>query len=237
MRRWAHYSTARLEQAWGVTRFPTERKQFGMGFGKLEPLFLPNRQRCLVLDSDLIFLGRVLDALNGYTDDFVVARHNFTPEALARDFFDVAELRNFDPDFQCPSFTFNTGQFVATTGILRREDFASVLDFTEPPRLRFPEIFRAADQGVLNYVLWKKVQQGELTLRQHHFMEWPGALAEHTVRTEQLTADSPFPFVLHWSGCKPQFIMFSKMRHGDLLRHFEAESRARAREADWRRND
>jgi len=221
------YSTARLERTWGVTRFPTERKQFGLGFGKLEPLFLPGRQRCLILDSDLIFLGRVLDALDGFTEDYVVARHDFAPEAVARDFFDLDRLREFDPDFASPGYTFNTGQFVATTGLLCREDFAPVIDFTEPPRLRFPETFRAADQGVLNYVLLKKARQGALTLRRHHFMKWPGALAEGAVRPEQFTQDWSFPFVLHWAGCKPQFIMFSRMRHGDLLRHFEAESRAR----------
>ena len=153
------YSTARLEQAWGVKRFPSNRKRFGWGFGHLEPLFLPGRQRDLILDSDLIFLGRVIDALDRHTDDFVVSAYAAASEEVSRDYFDLARLSEFDPAFEYHGLTFNTGQFVATMPTdalvrregcrlylqhrtirgdrrhLRRDDFASLVDFTEPPHL------------------------------------------------------------------------------------------------------
>jgi hypothetical protein len=214
------YSTASLERAWGVTRFETDRKRFGWGFGKLEPLFLARRRRCLILDSDTVFLGRVLDALDAVTEDFVVAESTHTAEDLARHYFDLRRLREHDPAFAFPGFTFNSGQFVATTGVLRREDFAELVEFAEPPRLRLPAIFGPGEQGVLNYVLMKKWQQREITLRRHLFMWWSGWLEEGAVRPEQLTDDSPFPFVLHWAG--PKYRHFSLMRHAAILRHFEA---------------
>lgn len=216
----------RFERAWGVTRLATGRRRHGWGFGKLEPLFLPGRQRCLILDSDTVFLGCVLDALAPFPEDFIVSDYSFRPETMARDFFDPARLAVLDPDFCLPDFVFNTGQFVATTGVLRREDFAPHVAFTEPPRLRQPEVFGCADQGVLNYVLVRRWRQGSLTLRRHRFMKWAGSLEPGSVRPEQLTDDSPFARVLHWAGPKPRSGLLSHMPHAELLHHFEALARA-----------
>src|SRR5438045_1395202 len=57
------YSTEQLENLWNVSCFNSRQKVFGLGMSKLEPLFLPIRERCLIIDSDIVFLGRVLDSL------------------------------------------------------------------------------------------------------------------------------------------------------------------------------
>src|ERR1700722_1184870 len=69
------FYTRELEHHWNLGALATEHKLLGYGFGKLEPLFLPRGQRCLILDSDTVFAGRVLEPLETYDGDFIVAWH------------------------------------------------------------------------------------------------------------------------------------------------------------------
>src|SRR5262245_7608900 len=66
------FSTREIEKYYDVTVFPTERRVFGYGFGKLEPLFICSKQKFLVLDSDTVMPGPVIDFLDSFPDDFVV---------------------------------------------------------------------------------------------------------------------------------------------------------------------
>ena len=51
-------------------------------------------------------------------------------------------LQQLDPDFIFPGFTFNSGQFVVTTGCLKRNDFAPFLTDSDPPQLLHPDVFK-----------------------------------------------------------------------------------------------
>ncbi|MEP7274282.1 MAG: hypothetical protein ABI882_22500, partial [Acidobacteriota bacterium] len=57
------YDTEDLEAYWDVDTLPLERRIFSWGTPKLEALFLASGERCLILDSDIVFIGRVLDSL------------------------------------------------------------------------------------------------------------------------------------------------------------------------------
>ncbi len=216
------YGAVELEDlyaAWNVSRFETRRKLFGIGMSKLEVLFLPSRERCLYLDSDIVFLGKVLDELEKYDEDFIVAESFAPPERTKQNYFDLTRLNEHDPAFGAPEFLFNTGQLVATTGILRQSDFESLITFSEPAEQVHPDIFAVGEQGCLNYVLLKKWRQGELTLRRVVYMWWAGWLDESRVKIAELTQDSPYPVLVHWAG--PKYKMFRLMRNGYLLQHFE----------------
>ena len=67
------FSTREIEETYRVSVLDTKRKRFGWCWAKLEPLFLPQRQRCLILDADIVFAGPVFNALEAYDDDFVVS--------------------------------------------------------------------------------------------------------------------------------------------------------------------
>jgi lipopolysaccharide biosynthesis glycosyltransferase len=238
------YSTEQLETYWNVDCFRTPRKLFGFGFGKLEPLFLPAKERCLILDSDIVFVGRVLDTLENYDEDFIVADGTSPPEEQPLHYYNIGKLNELDADFQNSNFTFNSGQIVATTGILKRADFEPVIDFSEPPSLRYPAIFAPSEQGVLNYVLLKKFQQGKISLRRVPFMWWAGWLDEKAVNVRSLKKDSPHPFLVHWAGPekKHSTCTFDTIRNGHLLRHFESVYYSRIRNgpleekaSPWRR--
>lgn len=225
------FDTRELERAWDVTVFEGEHPLPGGGWATLEPLFLPGRQRCLIIDNDIVFLGRVIDRLEAIDADVIVESKggrpmplSRRPDWLTRDYFDLAALEEIDPEFVFPGFTFNAGQFVATSGILERSDFEPLVRFGAKPKKLHEGIFGGVNQGIINYVLTKKAQRGELTLAREPFMEWGfnklPRRGQQGVRTRRMTPDSPYPYLVHWAGKKhPIFFM---TRNAWLLRHFEA---------------
>ena len=74
-----------------------------------------------------------------------------------------------DAEFARPRSLFNTGHFVATSGVLRREDFDPWLAWSSPVELRYPDRFYPGDQGVLDYVLDGVERRGRATVDRRHF--------------------------------------------------------------------
>jgi hypothetical protein len=219
------YDTSELEQAWDVGLFESQQPLPGRGWAKLEPLFLPGRQRCLLLDSDIVFLGRVIDRLEAIEADFVVESVGSRPGRLARDYFDPEGLRQVDPKFAFPGHTFNVGQLVVTSGILTRSDFEPFVRFGAIPQKARNDVFGNHEtQGVLNYALLRKAQRGEVTLHREPFMLCGGEQlprrGQAAIHQRELTAESPYPYVMHWAG--PKRKLFWVMPNRRLLRHFEA---------------
>ncbi len=219
------YDTSEMETYWGVDCLEGARQAFGWGWGKLEPLDLPTGERCLVLDSDIVFVGKVLDVLGEYGEDFIVDDSWQPEENVSLYYYDLERLGELDADFVYPGYTFNTGQFVTTTGILPREVLAAFLTDDERPQFRYPDVFNAADQGLLNYIVQKRVQVGELTIRRLPFQKWAGWISPLRVRPRHLHEASPHSYLIHFAG--PKKTLFSASRNGHLLRHFEAAYYAR----------
>ena len=221
------FDTREIEKEWRVSCLPTENRRFGWGFAKLESLFLPGRKRVLILDSDIIFAGPVLETLEACDSDFIVDHEDLPPSRIECNYFHLAALRKLDPNFIFPGFAFNTGQIVATTGILTREDFAPFVRWQNPPELLHPDIFQFGEQGLLNYLLQKRAAAGAISLSRLPFMETPkepppsgeNRDAVQEVRIDRLDDRSPYRFLIHWCGLKKQRI--GEMNRGDLLCHFE----------------
>jgi hypothetical protein len=221
------FPTSELEETWGVECWPTSESKYGWGFIKLEPLFATEPCRYLVLDSDIVLLGRVIEELEQSNADFVVQREVQTPERVPALYFDESKLRqNLDPAFPGIAFTFNSGQYVATSGKLRREDFTPVLEWTSPRRVRHPDVFNPSDQGVLNYVILSKAAAGEVTVDRVPFMCW-GEQETRGFEVHALDAQSPYPRLIHWAGLKK--LRLRHMMRSDILIHFESAYYARIR--------
>jgi hypothetical protein len=218
------FDTSSMEEHWGVGVMPTTRKTFGWGFGKLEPLFAPEKHRFLILDSDIVMVGPVLSVLEQYDDDFIVMYED-PPDAdfIQRLYFDLEALNELDPCYKYPGFTFNTGQIVATSGILKRNDFDEYVNWGRVPSLRHPDIFRCGEQGLLNYILTRKQAKNEISLRRVRFMEVADQAACQNIKLAELAKDSPYRFVIHWCGLlRPASSPgLAEMHRSDLLLHFE----------------
>ncbi|MEP7087656.1 MAG: hypothetical protein ABI884_10150 [Gemmatimonadota bacterium] len=213
------FSTKELEEKWNVQVWPTKERSFGWGFIKLEPLFAVERARYLVLDSDIVFVGRVIDELERFGEDFVVQKEVQSAGEIPALYFDAPRIRkSFAPEFNGPAFTFNTGQYVATSGVLKRADFEALIQWSEPRRVTHPELFNPSDQGVLNYVVLEKLAAHEITVARTPFMKW-GAAEMSEFEVASLNDDSPYPYLIHWAGLKNR--RHGKMLRADILHHFE----------------
>ncbi|MEI8340178.1 MAG: hypothetical protein WCH43_01425 [Verrucomicrobiota bacterium] len=213
------FDTTEIEKIWGATVLKTEFTCYSWGFSKFTPLFLPAGQRFLVLDSDIVFTGPVLQLLESHDADFIVQREEPSPAFIESNYLNLEKLAELDPGFVFPGFTFNTGQWVGTSGLLSPADFEPELEWINRPRTRHPEVFKFGEQGLFNYVLMKKSACAEISLDRLQFMYVPGFEDCPPVRTTELGPSSSYRFVLHWCGQKRRYL--SDMALSGVLLHFE----------------
>ena len=197
-------------------------KNFGWGLSKIEYLFLPTNEKVLILDADTILLGPVIDYLNSFDADFIIsADHHAEPYAkwMNECYFDYAALQKFDESFQFPGYSFNTGQFVATTGKLKREDFNRVINWKEFPEILQPSIFSCVDQGILNYVLPLEESKAKITLVKADILMGIRYAAAEKLKVEDLRQKiNSSHYILHWAGSNTNSLRF--MQRNDLLKFF-----------------
>jgi hypothetical protein len=219
------FDTSELESHWQVQVVAQAEHQRSY-LNKLAAFYLPGRQRILLLDSDTIFLGPVLDRLAAWDEDFVVewGGHRALSEEekihyAADGFFDLPALRRIFPEYVAPDYFFNTGHLVITSGLLEPEDFQPLLTQTRPPQPVHPKIFLCYDQGVLNFVLAEKQRKGWCSLRPDHFVVWKNSRIAAELSLEKIRRKEGYPMIFHWPGSKTYFK--SGFVGGDLLHFYE----------------
>jgi len=214
------FSTKEIEKNFKVDLFDTEIQSFGWGFSKLEPLFLEQREKFLVLDSDIVFAGKVLDILETYEENFIVSSHGASEKFLESHYYSPNQLKKIDPDFIPPGYAFNTGQIVITSGIFKREDFSHFIEWSEPRNVIYSDVFKMGEQGLLNYILQKKHSQGKIALKQAQFMEWGKSQDVQNIDLKNFNSESRgYPFIIHWAGLKQP--LYSQIANGFILSFFE----------------
>jgi hypothetical protein len=218
------FDTAKLEKFFNVSVLPSKTKKFGWGFSKFEILFPEHKERFLLLDADIILAGPVIDLLEKFDDDFIVCNEPFSKENLIQYYFDLDKLLEFDPSFQFPDFTFNTGQLVGTSGIFTKKDFDPFIDWSEPRVMLHRKIFTfGGEQPVFNYLFMKKMTQGEATLRRFDFMREGLHPDTQAVELSSIVAKKGYPFIIHWHDKKPNVYhpTLKEIPRNDLLLYFE----------------
>jgi len=208
-----------LATYWDVAVADLPRVDYGWGFVKLEPLFGPPGERFLVLDSDTVITGPVLDCWRPDDGPFLVDDET-QPEGRAKElYYDWDVLRSELPETVTPRFLFNSGQWFGTAGVLTRRDFEPVLAWTTPPTLRHAKLFMPGDQGVLNFVLNQKAALEGLRVERKVIMRWPRNDMSDLSAADVASGRAPAR-VVHWAGLKQAN---QRLMPGfDLLRHFEA---------------
>lgn len=209
-----------LARYWDVGVADVPPGDYGWGFVKLEPLFGKRGERFLVVDSDTVFAGPVLDTRASSAADFVVDDERQTEADTHRLYYDWRKVAAIDPAACPPQFVFNTGQWFGAAGVLNREDFASWVDWTMPRRLQHPDCFMPGDQGILNFVFNRKFAAESLRVERRKIMRWPGhgmAGLDAGAVAERRAA----PVVVHWAGMKKPRL--AEMAGADLLKLFERQ--------------
>ena len=209
-----------LERYWNVGLADLPRGDWGWGFIKLEPLFGPIGESFLVLDSDTVFTGRVLELWESCSADFLVDNEQQNEVDTCRLYYDWRKVAGFDHAAHPPGFVFNSGQWFGKGGILSRSHFSKWVDWNQmPPKLRLPELFMPGEQGILNYVLNQGAASGEIEVKRTKLLHWPGHGMED-LTAEKIAAGQAQPQVIHWAGLKRPRL--SSIAGKDILRFFEA---------------
>lgn len=212
------FSTEEIEKYWNVKIFPAARRVFGWPWSKLALVLSERKDRFLFLDSDVVLLGRVLDALNECEEDFIVTgirEEDKRSHNVNAHYIDMAEMERFDPSYRYPGFAFNGGQMVLTSGLLTEADLSPVIDLGETITNRYPHIFKHGDQGVLNYIFAKAHSEGKISLKYSDFWIWPGLPAAEEIGIDSIREKVGIPYVLHWAGVKP--VDFRDYIRADLI--------------------
>lgn len=197
-----------LRHYWGVETADVPPGDYGWGFVKLEPLFGRTGERFLVLDSDTVLTGPLLDLWKDNASPFLVDDEEQTDADTRRLYYDWDKLRAIDPRASKPAFVFNSGQWFGTAGLLTRDDFAPWVEWTMPRRLRHPDSFMPGDQGVLNYVLNQTSSHDGLTVDRRKIMVWPGH-GMNGIDAASVSRSGCPALVIHWAGLK-------RARHRDM---------------------
>jgi hypothetical protein len=220
-RHYGDFSTREIEKHWRAQVYPERQKNLGWGFGKLEVMTEPPRRRFLFVDSDTVFAGRVIEHLEQFDEDFIVENRDYAAaNQVEQEFFALTKLAMLDPGFRFPGFGFNSGQIVASTGAITKQDLNGLVNW-QSCRVEHPDIFRCGEQGLLNYVVLRKLQDYELTLRRESLMAWPGGeeAARH-IQLSDFTPEGKHHQVIHWAGLRWGKTI-EEMPRPEVLRHFE----------------
>jgi lipopolysaccharide biosynthesis glycosyltransferase len=201
--------------------FPTQMKFFGWPWSKLSVLLKEEEDRFLFLDSDTVFLGPVLDKLNNINADFIVTGakiDNPLDNNFTYNYIDYKKILEFDPSYKFPGYGFNGGHIIMKSGILKKEDFAPLIDFEPNIKSRFPEIFKHGDQGCLNYIFAKAASQNKFTIAYDEFWIWPGMPVTAELDINKIEKKIGYDYILHWAGVKP--VEFEKYIRYDILKFY-----------------
>lgn len=208
-----------LLRYWSVGVADLPDRDYGWGFVKLEPLFWEKGLRFLILDSDTVITGPVLDAAAHLDGDLIVDDELYDEQRGANIYYDWKRAPALTQPAQPPSFLFNTGQWFGKSGAIGRTEFSTLIDWEhEPPMLRNPEIFKNGDQGVLNYVANKLTLEGKLAVTRVPLLCWPGNGLDSITAKEIIERTAPVR-VIHWAGMKKTLL--SQMVGPEILNLFE----------------
>ena len=213
------FDTSHAEKLWNVQVLRSERKKFGWGYGKLEPLFLGDHKTFFVIDADAVITGPVFDLVKDVEADFVVDDEVQPQKRFNEIYYRLDRIHELDSEFHYPGYSFNTGQWFGTSSVLKRSDFDKTLNWSEPPSTKNNSIIFNNDQSHLNYVLHKREQLGTVKVAKKKMMIWPVEGNADFIKLERLkNRDAAFPFVIHWAGMSG--VKFSLLPRQDILKFY-----------------
>ena len=167
-----NFRTRKLRNVYNVKLLHLSKKYFGWSAAKLHFLLNKNieAKRYLCLDSDIIFVGRVMEKLEEVEAQFIFNPHYLDPpfsDYMKQIFLDPHEIQRVFADYEYPGYFFNAGQTVVVPGLITPDLLSSCFDCERYPYYKNQDIFRTVDQSILNAVIpvlknRKKIEVAEL---------------------------------------------------------------------------
>jgi lipopolysaccharide biosynthesis glycosyltransferase len=221
------FSSTELERAMNVKILDLGTQKFGWSAAKMY-LLLSNQfpgEKLLSLDSDIIFAGRFLEKISQDAKefDFVVNKEpgdDPYSKFVTKHYYDFKYLNTIDPAFQFPGYFFNGGQMVITTGKLKQSEVIDYFELDSFPYWKQLDKMPFVDQSLLNYMLPKKEQNGEIKILKTKFMLWSEGMEAKELDIDQVKKGEKYLYLIHWAGAL-RIPYINKMTRADLLVFFE----------------
>lgn len=220
------FNTRRLRKVFKVELLDLGKKYYGWGAAKIHFILkegLP-KKRYLCLDSDTIFVGKVLEKLNATSGDFVFNPHYLTPP-FTKDaidiYFDPETIRENYPTYEYPGYFFNSGQMVVTPGLLKESLLSKTFQTKRYPY--YLKKFRCADQPILNMVMPVLKKEQNIEIEDMTFMRLsPQFFLDATNNDFEKFRDGKTKILVHYAGDRREYNL-DKMRGNILLKGIKKE--------------
>lgn len=221
------FDTSGMEKFWAVKILDLGIDKFGWSAAKMH-FYLSDElkgKKVLLLDSDIIFTGRVLDRLVplAMESDVVVSdEYHFGNEGewLKKQYYDIDVVQKMHPDFRLPGYYFNCGQLIARSRLFTPDEVQQVFDKDKFPFWLNRRDFPLVDQGILNYLLPYKEQKNEIKIAKNRFYIWIDSDEARAMDFNGVMDGEKYPYMIHWAGNERIPYTYG-MGRGDLLAYFQ----------------
>ena len=221
------FSSLELEKSWNVKMLDLGIRKYGWSAAKMHFLFsqcFPN-EKIFVLDSDIVFVGKLLESLysSAINFDFTVNadfHDNPHDDWVSVHYYDIDYLNSIDPNFKFPGYFFNGGQLIVTTGKIKQNEVIEHFDLSLFPYWKNSKYLPFVDQSLLNYIIPKKEQAGEITVNKQQFMIWSEGSESRNLDLESVKDGEKYMLLVHWAGAT-RVPLLKKMTRSDILVLFE----------------
>lgn len=221
------FSTTEIEKNWNVSLIEYPVKKFGWSAAKMH-FYVDEKfkgKQFLVIDSDIVFIGRVLDQLfvKQFNCDVIINEEKVSnphSDWFKNTYYDLSNIKSFDPNFQYNGYTFNCGQLFCKGGFLKKELIDSFFDFNNYPSWKRTDIFPLVDQSLFNYLFPKLETEKKMTIGKESYMIWSEHSTARQFEMEKILKGKEYPYLVHWAGAT-RLPLLEKMSRSDILIHFE----------------
>lgn len=213
------FDTSELGRIFNVGVVDTKFGNLG-AYIKLQPFIENENERIFLQDADVVWLGDMIEELEKHNQDVVIQA--YSPRQLEKEinkrYFKLDRLKKFYP-YRYPGFIFNTGAMLFNTAILIENDFNGIIKWQERATPLHDNIFLCEDQGIINYVIGKKILDNEITYAPVELQVWGFSKEVEGYDLDLIKRKKDLYKVIHWYGDKSGFTSLMPGRH--ILHFFE----------------
>jgi len=192
------FDTSHIEKHFSVELCDSSNSSLGNPLSKLYYItrgadLKSKGERILILDSDTVMFGDLVSELAECQGDLAVSgtqdpSKEFTEKKyFSLDFFNQEEVTKTKP-----TFVFNTGHILLTTGVLSLDEFEHLI-IQDEKGTNVKDGIQLWDQGLINYVVNKRIAENSIDVHRHNYFLWSRG-------QKNFANQKNAPFLIHWAG-------------------------------------
>ncbi len=234
-----NFNSNLIEKKFNVKSIRLSKKYFGWGAAKLHFLIENklSQKKILFLDSDIVFLGKVLNKLLNNNSSFILNPEyfSFPLESLVKKYYvDPDKIKHIFPQYEFPGYFFNVGQMVLTPSYVEESLINLCFDKNKFPYYTRIDSFNTAEQSILNVVLPIVFNNHNIKPGLVDFMKWSVSFFENNKNNNaDFLIDGNCQYLLHYAGDVRtrnlakmkgfKLLSFFKNVHNSYLNDFEIQ--------------